>query len=548
MTEHLVPSNLALSEVPAKVKDLLTHLNEVNEATLNSPYTLGALQCLSTALQLANLSCSASCANESLTEQLVTAVADPLGSQGVQAIYRGAAASGLTALGDVKFVPESLLAVLNSAAPNVAQWLYILTELHGTGLKVPPEQLVPFLLNYLRLLPRLNRIDHALPLELVPLGAGAERSDAGPDWLAQVTRDNQLCALLRRCDLDALLTWLDADLRGLPYDEQARLLNLLADHWWLILNAGYQAKWWPSDKALDEAASAQRLQALLQAKLEVDHEALRLAALRLMRLIPGSSYEEQVLSFLRAKLAGPKDGKARPKFSNLARIVLPDAPTELSTEQRSLCLKLLVPPAQLFELMKLERTGDEAQDATTLAVALARRLQAARYLQCWHLGQDLLFYLISRIKYELGATYLDAFYRQCAASIPTGWAVALCRLVRSAELETLPWIADNYSLCVKWCAQPWRLVFFSGACNFVHAFDFLWGPKFSARLAHYLEDGVSNSDSGCWEACALALDPETLSALKGKLAASSELMTVLKQGEVLKQQCRAAVTAARSNH
>ena len=509
MTENLVPNKVARAEVPDKVNDLLAQLNQV---TLKSPYTLYALQCLSTAL-LQSPQSSELGSSEQLTEQLAIAVADPLGSLGVQAIYRGGSvASNLTAL-----------------APNVAQWLYILTELHGTGLKVPPKQLVPYLLNYLRLLPRLNRIDHALPLELVPLGAGAETSDAGSNWLAQVTRDNQLCALLRRCDLDALLTWLDADLRGLPYDEQARLLNLLADHWWLILGAGYQAKWWPSDKALDEAASAQRLQALLQAKLEVDHEALRLAALRLMRLIPGSSYEEQVLSFMRAKLTGPKDG-------------------QVSTEQRSLCLKLLVPPAQLFELMKLERTGDEAQDATTLAVALARRLQAARYLQCWHLGQDLLFYLISRIKYELGATYLDAFYRQCAASIPTGWAVALCRLVRSAELETLPWIADNYSLCVKWCAQPWRLVFFSGACNFVHAFDFLWGPKFSARLAHYLEDGVSNSDSGCWEACALALDPETLSALKGKLAASSELMTVLKQGEVLKQQCRAAVTVARSNH
>lgn len=544
MTESLVPSKVALTEVPSQIKHLLA---QMNEASLKSPYTLGALQCLSTALLQAQPS-SESSARDQLTAQLAIAVADPLGSQGVQAIYRGAAAaSNSAAWGEVKFVPDALLAVFNSTTPNVAQWLYILTELHGTGLKVPPKQLVPYLLNYLRLLPRLNRIDHALPLELVPLGAGAETSDAGSNWLAQVARDNQLCALLRRCDLDALLTWLDADLRGLPAAEQARLLNLLADHWWLILGVGYQAKWWPSDQALDEAASAQRLQALLQAKLEVDHEALGLAALRLLRLIPGSSYEEQVRSFLRAKLTGPKEGKARPKFGLLERIVLPDAPTELSTEQRSLCLKLLVPPAQLFELMKLERTGDEAQDATTLAVALARRLQAARYLQCWHLGQDLLFYLISRIKYELGATYLDAFYRQCAASIPMGWAVALCRLVRSAELETLPWIADNYSLCVKWCAQPWRLVFLVHACDYVHAFDFPWGPNFSARLAHYLETDASNPDSGCWEACALALEPETLSALKAKLAASSALMTVLEQGEVLKQQCRAAVVAAGSS-
>ena len=37
------------------------------------------------------------------------------------------------------------------------------------------------------------------------------------------------------------------------------------------------------------------------------------------------------------------------------------------------------------------------------------------------------------------------------------------------------------------------------------------------------------------------------SSLKGKLAASSALMTVLEQGEVLKQQCRAAVVAAGSS-
>ena len=125
--------------------------------------------------------------------------------------------------------------------------------------------------------------------------------------------------------------------------------------------------------------------------------------------------------------------------------------------------------------------------------------------------------------------------------------MALCHLVHSAELETLPWIADNYSLCVKWCAQPWRLVFLVHACDYVHAFDFPWGPKFSARLAHYLETDASNPDSGCWEACALVLEPEILSALKAKLAASSALMTVLEQGEALKQQCRAAVVAAGSS-
>ena len=124
MTENLVPNKVARAEVPDKVKDLLAQLNQ---ATLKSPYTLYALQCLSTAL-LQSPQSSELGSSEQLTEQLAIAVADPLGSLGVQAIYRGGSvASNSTALGEVKFVPEPLLAVLNSATPNVAQWHALIT-------------------------------------------------------------------------------------------------------------------------------------------------------------------------------------------------------------------------------------------------------------------------------------------------------------------------------------------------------------------------------------------------------------------------------------
>ena len=186
---------------------------------------------------------------------------------------------------------------------------------------------------------------------------------------------------------------------------------------------------------------------------------------KLKRRLPGSQCEQRILAVLRQILVVTVNGAERKlRFNRKALTV--SAWTQIAkvlvifraqykyveigckpSEQRSHRLtsseKLilhrlpcLIAPSLWFELLALERSGDDAQDAKLLFATVNQ-------IFAWwkDVEQEDMAYLITRIYCELGPVFCETFLRECAQHrvVVCGVELIMCQL-SYRELESFPLI------------------------------------------------------------------------------------------------------------
>lgn len=423
-----------------------------------------------------------------------------------------------------RYLSERMMTELNNPQAGAALWLTFLPQLAEAGLVVSPKARVAFLVNYLRLLPRLHGLYTTLPLELLgqvqfslpeyqvaggraalaePSGGSSEdRQWLGGDALA---RRAAVCSLLRRHDMELLLTWLTRDLGALSVREQVELLELIYAHWLVQVSFGYQHNWW-SKSAPVVTVLNQLLWVQLQA-VGVASE-VRAAAARLLRLVPHSSWEADCEALLPSvlKLTGSHD-KLTISLSDrtAANEVWARCFPELSlVPSYQHAIPFLVSPQAWLKLGALDEAHTYAFQ--TFCEALAAGGQDWVWLQepCLRVAVP---YFITRLKYELGQEALDTFFSSFAQKLPAPVLLDLAKLSSYGEREALPFLTDpeNYPLRIKWVSEPYRVAVFNEAESFVTQSAALWGPKFSRKIADVLVTTPDPAES-CCQAVALALD------------------------------------------
>ena len=423
-----------------------------------------------------------------------------------------------------RYLSERMMTELNNPQAGAALWLTFLPQLAEAGLVVSPKARVAFLVNYLRLLPRLHGLYTTLPLELLGQvqfslpeyqvaggraalaepsgGSSEERQWLGGDALA---RRAAVCSLLRRHDMELLLTWLTRDLGALSVREQVELLELIYAHWLVQVSFGYQHNWW-SKSAPVVTVLNQLLWVQLQA-VGVASE-VRAAAARLLRLVPHSSWEADCEALLPSvlKLTGSHD-KLTISLSDrtAANEVWARCFPELSlVPSYQHAIPFLVSPQAWLKLGALDEAHTYAFQ--TFCEALAAGGQDWVWLQepCLRVAVP---YFITRLKYELGQEALDTFFSSFAQKLPAPVLLDLAKLSSYGEREALPFLTDpeNYPLRIKWVSEPYRVAVFNEAESFVTQSAALWGPKFSRKIADVLVTTPDPAES-CCQAVALALD------------------------------------------
>lgn len=423
-----------------------------------------------------------------------------------------------------RYLSERMMTELNNPQAGAALWLTFLPQLAEAGLVVSPKARVAFLVNYLRLLPRLHGLYTTLPLELLGQvqfslpeyqvaggraalaepsgGSSEERQWLGGDALA---RRAAVCSLLRRHDMELLLTWLTRDLGALSVREQVELLELIYAHWLVQVSFGYQHNWW-SKSAPVVTVLNQLLGVQLQA-VGVASE-VRAAAARLLRLVPHSSWEADCEALLPSvlKLTGSHD-KLTISLSDrtAANEVWARCFPELSlVPSYQHAIPFLVSPQAWLKLGALDEAHTYAFQ--TFCEALAAGGQDWVWLQepCLRVAVP---YFITRLKYELGQEALDTFFSSFAQKLPAPVLLDLAKLSSYGEREALPFLTDpeNYPLRIKWVSEPYRVAVFNEAESFVTQSAALWGPKFSRKIADVLVTTPDPAES-CCQAVALALD------------------------------------------
>ena len=426
--------------------------------------------------------------------------------------------------GSPRYLSERMMTELNKSKAGAALWLTFLPQLAEAGLVVPPNVRVAFLVNYLRLLPRLHGLYTTLPLELLgpvkfqlpeyqvaggraalaePSGVSSEeRQWLGGDALA---RRAAVCSLLRRHDMELLLTWLTRDLGALSVREQVELLELIYAHWLVQVSFGYQHNWW-SKSAPVVTVLNQLLGVQLQA-VGVASE-VRAAAARLLRLVPHSSWEADCEALLPSvlKLTGSHD-KLTISLSDrtAANEVWARCFPELSlVPSYQHALPFLVSPQAWLKLGALDEAHTYAFQ--TFCEALAAGGQDWVWLQepCLRVAVP---YFITRLKYELGQEALDTFFSSFAQKLPAPVLLDLAQLSSYGERESWPFLTDpeHYPLRIKWVSEPYRVAVFNESESFVTQSAALWGPKFSRKIADVLVTTPDPAES-CCQAVALALD------------------------------------------
>ena len=427
-----------------------------------------------------------------------------------------------------RYLSERMMAELNNPKAGAALWLTFLPQLAESGLVVPPNARVAFLVNYLRLLPRLHGLYTTLPLELLgqvqfplpeyqvagdraalaePSGVSSEeRQWLGGDALA---RRAAVCSLLRRHDMESLLTWLTRDLGALSVCEQVELLELIYAHWLVQVSFGYQHNWW-SKSAPVLAGLNQLLGVQLQA-VGVTSE-VRAAAARLLRLVPHSSFPHssfeadwEALLPTVLKVTGSKN-KLSISLSDhiVAREIWPRFFPELSSvPSYQHAIPFLVSPQAWLKIGVLEGISGELKK---LFAAIAAGFQDWTLLQ-EHSLRPAVLYFITRVKYELGQEALASFFSIFGQKLPTPVLLDLGQLSSYDERESWPFLTDpeNYPLRIKWVSDPYRVAVFNEAESFVAESAAFWGPKFSRKMAQVLVTTPDPAES-CCQAVALALD------------------------------------------
>ena len=169
-------------------------------------------------------------------------------------------------------------------------------------------------------------------------------------------------------------------------------------------------------------------------------------------------------------------------------------------------LSWYVPPALWFEIFKLERSGDEVQDAERLFTLFARIFPGWEVLhfyfgsgEWWwgeRYGRYCVPYFIARVGCELGAVYTDAFYRHCGSLLydQDKWCSIdiveeLVAQVSTAEREQLPFVLapERYQGLLAPFLRDWSktLRLLDGL---VLEPEICWGPKFSQFYWYLLGD------------------------------------------------------------
>lgn len=422
-----------------------------------------------------------------------------------------------------RYLSERMMTELNNPKVGAALWLTFLPQLAEAGLVVPPNARVAFLVHYLRLLPRLHGLYTTLPLELLgqvqfplpeyqvagdraalaePSGVSSEeRQWLGGDALA---RRAAVCSLLRRHDMELLLTWLTRDLGALSVREQVELLELIYAHWLVQVSFGYQHNWWA--KSAPVLAGLNQLLGVQLQAVGVASE-VRAAAARLLRLVPHSSFEADWEALLPTvlKVTGSKN-KLSISLSDhiVAREIWPRFFPELSSvPSYQHAIPFLVSPQAWLKIGVLEGISGELKK---LFAAIAAGFQDWTLLQ-EHSLRPAVLYFITRVKYELGQEALASFFSIFGQKLPTPVLLDLGQLSSYDERESWPFLTDpeNYPLRIKWVSDPYRVAVFNEAESFVAESAAFWGPKFSRKMAQVLVT-TPDPDESCCQAVALALD------------------------------------------
>lgn len=467
--------------------------------------------------------------------------------------------------GSPRYLSERMMAELNNPQAGAALWLTFLPQLAEAGLVVPPNARVAFLVNYLRQLPRLHGLYTTLPLELLgqvqfplpeyqvagdraalaePSGVSSEeRQWLGGDALA---RRAAVCSLLRRHDMELLLTWLTRDLGALSVREQVELLELIYAHWLVQVSFGYQHNWWA--KSAPVLAGLNQLLGVQLQAVGVASE-VRAAAARLLRLVPHSSFEADWEALLPTvlKVTGSKN-KLSISLSDhiVAREIWPRFFPELSSvPSYQHAIPFLVSPQAWLKIGVLEGISGELKK---LFAAIAAGFQDWTLLQEHNLRPAVL-YFITRVKYELGQEALAAFFSIFGQKLPAPVLLDLGRLSSYDERESWPFLTDpeNYPLRIKWVSEPYRVAVFNEAETFVAESAALWGPKFSRKMADVLIT-TPDPDESCCQAVALVLDSavreQTVQELKERLAGKRTELNRIK-AEVAAEGASARLERAR---
>ena len=441
--------------------------------------------------------------------------------------------------GSPRYLSERMMAELNNPHAGAALWLTFLPQLAEAGLVVPPNARVAFLVHYLRQLPRLHGLYTTLPLELLGQvqfslpeyqvagdkaalaepsgGSSEERQWLGGDALA---RRAAVCSLMRRHDMELLLTWLTRDLGALSVREQVELLELIYAHWLIQVSFGYQHNWWA--KSAPVLAGLNQLLGVQLQAVGVASE-VRAAAARLLRLVPHSSFEADWEALLPTvlKVTGSKN-KLSISLSDhiVAREIWSRFFPELSlVPSYQHAIPFLVSPQAWLKIGVLEGISGELKK---LFAAIAAGFQDWTLLQ-EHSLRPAVLYFITRVKYELGQEALDTFFSSFAQKLPAPVLLDLAQLSSYGEREAWPFLTDpeNYPLRIKWVSDPYRVAIFNDAETFVNESAAHWGPKFSRKMADVLIT-TPDPDERCCQAVALALDSavreQTVQELKERLA------------------------------
>lgn len=447
--------------------------------------------------------------------------------------------------GTPRYLSARLMAELNNPQVGAALWLTTLPRLTEAGLVVPPNARVAFLVNYLRLQPRLHGLYTTLPLELLGqvkfqlpeyqvaggravLGNFAVHSGSEGDtaearqWRTgdALARRGAVCSWLRRHEVELLLAELSRDLGSLSVREQVELLDLIRAHWLLQVSFGYQHNWWSKSSPVLVG-----LNQLLGVQLQAAGVAseVKAAAARLLRLVPHSSWEADFVTLLPSVL---KVTASKSKLSislsdhTEASEVWTRCFPELSSVSPCLhALPFIVSPQAWLKLGALEGA---AVDFNPLFAAMAGWCQDWSWLQESSL-QAAVPYFITRIKYEFGQEALDAFFSSFAQKLPAPVLLALGRLSCYSDREAWPFLTDpeRCPLRIKWVSEPYRVAIFQEAESLVTESSALWGPKFSRKMAQVLVT-IPDPDEPCCQAVAFALDDsvrtQTAQELSDRLA------------------------------
>ena len=414
--------------------------------------------------------------------------------------------------GSPRYLSERMMTELNKSQAGAALWLTFLPQLVEAGLVVPPDARVVFLVHYLRLLPQLHDLYTTLPLELLgPVKFQLPEYQVAGDRVAlalggdALARRAAVCSLLRRHEVELLLTWLTRDIGALSVKEQVELLELIRAQWLLQVSFGYQHNWWSKS-----APVVTVLNQLLGVQLQAAGVAseVKTAAARLLRLVPHSSWEADCEALLPSvlKLTGSHD-KLTISLSDrtAANEVWARCFPELSlVPSYQHAIPFLVSPQAWLKLGALDEAHTYAFQ--TFCEALAAGGQDWVWLQepCLRVAVP---YFITRLKYELGQEALDTFFSSFAQKLPAPVLLDLAKLSSYGEREALPFLTDpeNYPLRIKWVSEPYRVAVFNEAESFVTQSAALWGPKFSRKIADVLVTTPDPAES-CCQAVALALD------------------------------------------